>query len=63
MGNTVKAGNGVEVYESRIHELADDYTSLFTGMIKYIYKYLFKHTLSFHLSGSGSSNSKTAILD
>ena len=55
MGNAVKAGNGAEVYESRIHELADDYIStlsdpesinnnpsLFTGMIKYIYKYLFK---------------------
>ena len=55
MGNTVRAENGVEVYESRIHELADEYIntladpesinnnpSLFTGMIKYIYKYLFK---------------------
>ena len=55
MGNTVRAENGVEIYESRIHELADDYIntltdpdsinnnpSLFTGMIKYIYKYLFK---------------------
>ena len=55
MGNTVRAENGVEVYESRIHELADEYIntledpesinnnpSLFTGMIKYIYKHLFK---------------------
>ena len=55
MGNAVRAENGAEVYESRIHELADDYIntltdpesinnnpSLFTGMIKYIYKYLFK---------------------
>ena len=55
MGNAVKAGNGVEIYETKIHELADDYIntltdpesinnnpSLFTGMIKYIYKYLFK---------------------
>ena len=55
MSNTVRAENGAEVYESRIHELADDYIntltdpdsinnnpSLFTGMIKYIYKYLFK---------------------
>ena len=55
MSNAVKAGNGAEVYESRIHELADDYIntlsdpesinnnpSLFTGMIKYIYKHLFK---------------------
>ena len=51
----MRAENGVEVYESRIHELADEYIntladpesinnnpSLFTGMIKYIYKYLFK---------------------
>lgn len=56
MGNAVKAGNGAEVYESRIHELADEYIntlsdsesinnnpSLFTGMIKYIYKHLFKY--------------------
>ena len=55
MSNTVRAENGAEVYESRIHELADDYIntltdpesinnnpSLFTGMIKYIYKHLFK---------------------
>ena len=55
MGNTVRAENGAEVYESRIHELADEYIntladpesinnnpSLFTGMIKYIYKKLFK---------------------
>ena len=55
MGNTARAENGVEVYESRIHELADEYIntladpesinnnpSLFTGMIKYIYKKLFK---------------------
>ena len=55
MSNAVKVGNGAEVYESKIHELADDYIntlsdpesinnnpSLFTGMIKYIYKYLFK---------------------
>ena len=55
MGNTVRVENGVEVYESRIHELADEYIntladpesinnnpSLFTGMIKYIHKKLFK---------------------
>ena len=55
MSNTVRAENGAEVYESRIHELADEYIntlddtesinnnpSLFTGMVKYIYKYLFK---------------------
>ena len=55
MSNTVRAENGAEIYETKIHELADDYIntltdpdsinnnpSLFTGMIKYIYKYLFK---------------------
>lgn len=55
MGNAVKAGNGAEVYEHDIKYYADEYIntlddpesinnnpSLFTGMIKYIYKYLFK---------------------
>lgn len=55
MSNAVKAGNGVEVYEDKIYYYADEYIntlsdpesinnnpSLFTGMIKYIYKYLFK---------------------
>ena len=55
MSNTVKAGNGAEIYETKIHEYADEYIntlsdpesinnnpSLFTGMIKYIYKKLFK---------------------
>ena len=55
MANMVRAENGAEIYETRIHELADEYInnlddpesinnnpSLFTGMIKYIYKYLFK---------------------
>lgn len=55
MSNAVKAGNGAEIYETKIHEYADEYIntlsdpesinnnpSLFTGMIKYIYKYLFK---------------------
>ena len=55
MGNTVRAENGVEIYETKIHEYADEYIntlndpesinnnpSLFTGMIKYIYKHLFK---------------------
>ena len=56
MGNTVKAENGAEVYEHDIKYYADEYIntlddsesinnnpSLFTGMIKYIYKYLFKN--------------------
>ena len=55
MANTVKTSDGSEIYETRIHELADEYInslddpeninnnpSLFTGMIKYIYKHLFK---------------------
>lgn len=56
MGNTVRAENGVEVYETKIHYFASEYIntlddpesinnnpSLFTGMIKYIYKRLFKY--------------------
>lgn len=56
MGNTVRAENGAEIYETKIHEYADEYIntlddpesinnnpSLFTGMIKYIYKHLFKN--------------------
>lgn len=56
MGNTVRAENGVEVYEDKIKYYADEYIntlddpdsinnnpSLFTGMIKYIYKRLFKY--------------------
>ena len=55
MTNTVRAENGVEVYEDKIKYYADEYIntlddpesinnnpSLFTGMIKYIYKHLFK---------------------
>ena len=55
MSNTVRAENGAEVYEDKIKYYADEYIntlddpesinnnpSLFTGMIKYIYKYLFK---------------------
>ena len=56
MANTVRASDGSEIYETRIHELADEYInslddpeninnnpSLFTGMIKYIYRHLFKN--------------------
>ena len=56
MSNTVRAENGVEVYETKIHYFASEYIntlddpesinnnpSLFTGMIKYIYKRLFKY--------------------
>ena len=56
MSNTVTAENGAEIYETKIHYFADEYIntlsdpdginnnpSLFTGMIKYIYKRLFKN--------------------
>ena len=55
MANTVKASDGSEIYEDKIKYYADEYIgtlddpetinnnpSLFTGMIKYIYKHLFK---------------------
>lgn len=56
MSNTVRTENGIEVYEHDIKYYADEYISqlpekedsinnnpsLFTGMIKYIYKHLFK---------------------
>ena len=56
MGNTVKTEDGIEVYENNIKYFAEEYIgdlpegedsiynnpSLFTGMIKYIYKHLFK---------------------
>lgn len=56
MSNTIKTENGAEVYENKIYQLVDEYIgsledpesinnnpSLFTGMIKYIYKHLFKN--------------------
>lgn len=57
MANTVRAENGSEIYEDKIKYFADEYIndlpegedsinnnpSLFTGMIKYIYKHLFKN--------------------
>ena len=56
MSNAIKAEHGIEVYEHDIKYYADEYISqlpekedsinnnpsLFTGMIKYIYKHLFK---------------------
>lgn len=55
MANTVKTASGAEVYENKIYYYADQYIdslpdpdsiynnpSLFTGMIKHIYKHLFK---------------------
>ena len=56
MANTIRTENGAEIYENKIMVLADEYIdslpgpesinnnpSLFTGMIKYIYKRLFKY--------------------
>ena len=56
MSNAIKAENGIEVYEHDIKYYAEEYISqlpekensinnnpsLFTGMVKYIYKHLFK---------------------
>lgn len=55
MANTIKTTDGIEVYESKIYILCDEYIStlnnsediynnpsLFTGMLKHIYKHLFK---------------------
>lgn len=55
MANTIKTTDGIEVYESKIYVLCDEYIntlnniddiynnpSLFTGMLKHIYKHLFK---------------------
>lgn len=76
MGNTVRAENGAEVYESRIHELADEYIntlsdpesinnnpSLFTGMIKYIYKYLFKPGKKDKVLSNSNSNLDLSDID
>lgn len=76
MSNTVRAENGAEVYESRIHELADEYIntlsdpesinnnpSLFTGMIKYIYKYLFKPGKKDKVLSNSNSNLDLSDID
>ena len=72
----MRAENGAEVYESRIHELADDYIntltdpesinnnpSLFTGMIKYIYKYLFKPGKKDKVLSNSNSNLDLSDID
>ena len=56
MANTIKVQDDIEIYTNKIYLIADEYIntlndpdsinnnpSLFTGMIKYIYKYLFKN--------------------
>ena len=76
MGNTVKAGNGAEIYETKIHEYADEYIntlgdpesinnnpSLFTGMIKYIYKNLFKPGKRDKVLSNSNSNLDLSDID
>ena len=76
MANTVKAENGIEVYETKIHELADEYIntlddpdkinnnpSLFTGMVKYIYKHLFKPSKNDKVLSNSNSNLDLSDID
>lgn len=76
MGNTVRAENGVEIYETKIHEYADEYIntlndpesinnnpSLFTGMIKYIYKHLFKPGKRDKVLSNSNSNLDLSDID
>ena len=76
MSNTVTAENGAEIYETKIHEYADEYIntlddpesinnnpSLFTGMIKYIYKYLFKPGKRDKVLSNSNSNLDLSDID
>ena len=76
MSNTVKAENGAEIYETKIHEYADEYIntlvdpgsinnnpSLFTGMIKYIYKHLFKPGKKDKVLSNSNSNLDLSDID
>ena len=76
MANTVKAENGAEVYEDKIHYYADEYInnlsdpesinnnpSLFTGMLKYIYKYLFKPGKKDKVLSNSNSNLDLSDID
>ena len=77
MGNAVKAGNGAEVYEDKIKYYADEYIndlpggedsinnnpSLFTGMIKYIYKHLFKPSRKDKVLSNSNSNLDLGDID
>ena len=76
MGNAVRAENGAEIYETKIHEYADEYIntlddpesinnnpSLFTGMIKYIYKYLFKPGKRDKVLSNSNSNLDLSDID
>ena len=76
MSNTVRAENGAEIYETKIHEYADEYIntlydpesinnnpSLFTGMIKYIYKHLFKPGKKDKVLSNSNSNLDLSDID
>ena len=76
MAITVKANDGSEIYETKIHEYADEYIntlddpesinnnpSLFTGMIKYIYKYLFKPGKRDKVLSNSNSNLDLSDID
>ena len=76
MANTVRAENGVEVYEDKIKYYADEYIntlddpesinnnpSLFTGMIKYIYKHLFKPGKRDKVLSNSNSNLDLSDID
>ena len=76
MSNTVRAENGAEIYETKIHYYADEYIntlsdpesinnnpSLFTGMIKYIYKYLFKPGKKDKVLSNSNSNLDLSDID
>ena len=72
----MKAENGTEVYEDKIKYYADEYIntlddpesinnnpSLFTGMIKYIYKYLFKPGKKDKVLSNSNSNLDLSDID
>ena len=72
----MRAENGVEIYETKIHEYADEYInnlsdpdsinnnpSLFTGMLKYIYKYLFKPGKKDKVLSNSNSNLDLSDID
>lgn len=76
MSNAVTAENGAEIYETKIHYFADEYIntlnnpesinnnpSLFTGMIKYIYKYLFKPGKKDKVLSNSNSNLDLSDID
>lgn len=76
MANAVRAENGVEVYEDKIKYYADEYIntlddpdsinnnpSLFTGMIKYIYKHLFKPGKKDKVLSNSNSNLDLGDID